>query len=335
MMNKKRALSILNKFPRGRILVIGDIMLDEYVEGSIDRISPEAPIPVVNLFNKEADRRLGGAANVFNNLISLGGKDVFLCGIVGDDANGTRIREGLHARGAETGGIIIEPGRPTIVKTRIIAHNQQVIRLDREDRSPISRSSRQKIIEYIKGKLDTIDAIIISDYEKGLITEPLLREIISHAVKRHLLVAVDPKFSNFKYFKKVTIVVPNIKEARAFARHEIDTHEDVLAAARYILKTLECEYVLLKRGEHGMTLVDKKAHPVHIETAAVEVYDVTGAGDTVMSSLLLAKTAGATWEEAARIANIAAGIVVSHRGTSTVDLDSLKRDIRNNRFSAL
>jgi D-beta-D-heptose 7-phosphate kinase/D-beta-D-heptose 1-phosphate adenosyltransferase len=326
-MDKKRALAILDNFNRGKILVIGDIMLDEYIEGTIDRISPEAPIPVVSLLNREADRRLGGAANVFNNLVSLGGQEIFLCGIVGDDAYGEVIRDKLRTTGSDISGIITEHGRPTTVKTRIIAHNQQVIRLDKEDRTPVAKQTRQQIIDYIQGKLGTVDAVIISDYEKGLITESLLEEILPAAFGKRIIVAVDPKFSNFKHFKKVTVVVPNVKEARAFARHELETTEDIRAAAHYILKTLECEYVLIKMGERGMTLVDNKGHQVSIETAAVEVYDVTGAGDTVISALILAKTAGASWEEAAQIANISAGIVVSHVGTSTVALDGLKSRI--------
>jgi D-beta-D-heptose 7-phosphate kinase/D-beta-D-heptose 1-phosphate adenosyltransferase len=272
---------------------------------------------------------------VFNNLSSLGGKNIFMCGIVGDDAPGATIRKQLHARGAEIEGLVIEPGRPTTVKTRIIAHNQQVIRLDREERAPISRQSRQKVIDYVQEKLSAVHALVISDYEKGLITEPLLREIIASALRRGIVVAVDPKFSNFRHFKKATIVVPNIKEARAFARHELESPEDVLAAARYILKALACEYVLIKKGEQGMTLVDRKGHAVSIPTAALEVYDVTGAGDTVISSLVLAQSAGASWEEAARIANVAAGIAVSHRGTTTVELRELQNRIQNNRFSRL
>ncbi len=334
-MDKKRALSILEKFPEGNIVVLGDLMLDEYIEGSIERISPEAPIPVVNIFNQETDRRLGGAANVFNNLHSLGGRNIFLCGIVGDDDNGARLREKLRRMNGDTEGIIVEPRRPTTVKTRIVAHNQQVIRLDREERAPISKEIRRQVIAYILKKLDHAQALIISDYEKGLITEQLLRVIIPQAVKKNVCVAVDPKFSNFRHFKKATIVVPNVKEAQAFVRHEVKTIDEVVAAARAIIKALDCQYVLVKMGERGMVLVNKTGHCLSIETAAVEVYDVTGAGDTVISALMLARTAGATWEEAARLANAAAGIAVSHLGTSPVALAELKHAIRSNRFPNL
>lgn len=334
-MDKKRALSILEKFPEGHILVIGDLMLDEYIEGSIERISPEAPIPVVNIFNQDTDRRLGGAANVFNNLISLGGRNICLCGIVGDDEKGAILREKLRSMNSDTEGIIVEPHRPTTVKTRIVAHNQQVIRLDREERAPISREIRQQIIAYILKKMDDVQALIISDYEKGLVTEHLLRAIIPRAVKKKICIAVDPKFSNFRHFKKVTIVVPNIKEAQAFVRHEVKTMGEVIAAARAIIKALDCQYVLIKMGERGMALVSSSGKYITIETAAVEVYDVTGAGDTVISTLMLARTAGATWEEAARLANAAAGIAVSHLGTSPVRLEEFKKAIHTNRFPNL
>ena len=335
-MKKERLEEIVSAFPAGRIMVVGDIMLDEYVKGSVERISPEAPIPVVNLHNGTfRDVRLGGAANVFNNIAALGNRNVLLCGVVGDDADGALVRERITSAGADPCCLITEPSRPTTIKTRIIAHNQQVIRLDREERSPIARQSRQKVIDYVKEKLSAVHALVISDYEKGLITEPLLREIIASALRRGIVVAVDPKFSNFRHYKKVTIIVPNIKEARAFARHELESPEDVLAAARYILKALACEYVLIKKGEQGMTLVDRKGHAVSIPTAALEVYDVTGAGDTVISSLVLAQSAGASWEEAARIANVAAGIAVSHLGTTTVELRELQNRIQNNRFSRL
>lgn len=302
-------------------------MLDEYLEGSVERISPEAPIPVVNLINKERDVRLGGAANVFNNLISLGGKDIYLCGVIGNDRNGDLIREKLYDLGAETGGLVLDADRPTTVKTRIIAHNQQVIRLDREERAPISPASQSYLLSFMKDRLGALDAIIFSDYEKGVINGELLEKLLPIATQQNVIIAVDPKFSNFKYFTKTTIIIPNRKEASVFFRHEISDDHDALSAARYILDRLDCECVLLKMGELGMRLVEKKGSDIVIKTAAEQVYDVTGAGDTVISTLVLAKTAGASWEEAARIANIAAGIVIHYVGTSTVTADQLKRAI--------
>jgi len=315
-------------------MVIGDIMLDEYLQGTVERISPEAPIPVVNIVNtSERDVRLGGAANVFNNLVSLGGRDIFLCGVTGDDPDGRLIKDRLQAAGVDDRGLVVDPDRPTSVKTRIIAHNQQVIRLDREERKPISAACRLRLVTYIRQQLDSIDALIFSDYEKGVITKDLLEELLPLAAQKNIIVAVDPKFSNFKYFKAATIIVPNRKEASGFVRHEITTDRDALQAAGYILDSLGCDCVLLKMGERGMRFVDRNGADVAIQTAAEQVYDVTGAGDTVISTLVLARTAGASWQEAARLANIAAGIVIHYIGTSAVSALQLKSMLLENTFS--
>jgi D-beta-D-heptose 7-phosphate kinase/D-beta-D-heptose 1-phosphate adenosyltransferase len=315
-------------------MVVGDIMLDEYVEGIVERISPEAPIPVVNLVNsRKRDVRLGGAANVFNNLVSMGGNEIYLCGVIGDDTNGEFVRERLSEAEIDPGGLIVDSTRPTTIKTRIISLNQQVIRLDREECSPISDETRAGVVNFIKEKVSDLDAIIFSDYEKGVITESLLAEVLPLARQQQVMVAVDPKFSNFKYFKDVTIIVPNKKEASGFARHEIKSEHDALLAARNIFEHLKCKTVLVKLGERGMLLVDGKNDTgVLIKTAAEQVYDVTGAGDTVISTLMLARTSGATWEQAARIANFAAGIVIHYIGTSTVNIEQLKSAIFDNRF---
>jgi D-beta-D-heptose 7-phosphate kinase/D-beta-D-heptose 1-phosphate adenosyltransferase len=334
-MNIERFEKILQAFPRGRIMVVGDIMLDEYVTGSVERISPEAPIPVVNLHNGTArDVRLGGAANVFNNIAALGNRNVLLCGIVGDDADGALVRDRIAAAGADPRCLITDPSRPTTIKTRIISHNQQVIRLDREERSPASQSCRAGLARCIAEHAPDLDAIIFSDYEKGVITPELLFEVLPEITGREgLIVAVDPKFSNFKHFKKATIIVPNRKEASGFLRHEIKTADDALAAARYIMETLGCGRVLVKLGEHGMRLVDGQGLDVSIATAAEQVYDVTGAGDTVISTLVLARTAGATWEEAAAIANVAAGVVIHYIGTSTLTAGQLKNALLHTAFT--
>lgn len=325
-MDSKRLTALLTRFPKSSIMVIGDIMLDEYLEGTVERVSPEAPIPIVNLINnRKRDVRLGGAANVFNNLVSLGSRNVFLCGVVGNDQNGNLIQDMLQDMGAETEGLIVDEGRPTSVKTRIIAHNQQMVRLDREDRTAVPAGIRAQMVRLVRERLDTLDAIIFSDYEKGVINRSLLEEILPAAARKGVIVAVDPKFSNFRYFKKATVVVPNRKEASGFVRHEIITEQDALAAARNILDTLRCACVLVKLGEHGMLLVERAGREVLIQTAAEQVYDVTGAGDTVISTLVLARTAGASWEEAARIANVAAGVVIHFIGTTAVSVQQLKR----------
>ncbi len=332
-MNKKRIESLIDKFSQSRIMVVGDIMLDEYVEGVVDRISPEAPIPVVKLVNnQERDVRMGGAANVFNNLVSLGGRNIFLGGIIGDDTNGTMITEKLNSQGVETAGLIVDSSRPTTLKTRIIAHNQQVIRLDREERMPVSSAGRACLVNFITQRLDELDAIIFSDYEKGVINKELLEEVLPLLEQKDIIIAVDPKFSNFRYFNNATILVPNRKEASGFVRHEIETEQDARAAARDIQENLACECVLLKLGEQGMLLIDGEGEGALIHTAAEQVYDVTGAGDTVISTLVMAKTAGASWKEAARIANVAAGIVIHYIGTSAVTLQQLKCALLDNKF---
>jgi len=328
-MDGKRLSSLFKRFASSRIMVIGDIMLDEYVEGTVERISPEAPIPIVNLINKSRrDVRLGGAANVFNNLVALGGRDVFLCGVLGNDRNGNLVQDMLQNMGAETEGLIVDDGRPTSVKTRIIAHNQQMVRLDREDRTAVSAAIRAQIVRLVKQRLDSLDAIIFSDYEKGVINRALLDDILPAAVHKKVIVAVDPKFSNFRHFQKATIVVPNRKEASGFVRHEIITEQDARAAARSILDALQCSCVLIKLGEHGMLLVQRSGQAQLIQTAAEQVYDVTGAGDTVISTLVLARTAGASWEEAARIANVAAGLVIHYIGTTAVNAQQLRQALR-------
>lgn len=332
--DKQRFESFARRFSENRIMVVGDVILDEYLEGTVDRISPEAPIPVVNLINnRDRDIRLGGAANVFNNLVSLGGK-ILLCGVIGDDEEGRFARERIRAMGADAEGLVLDRDRPTIVKTRIIAHHQQVIRLDREEKRPVSEESRQALSDYISGQLDDLDAIIFSDYEKGVITKELLETVLPLAAKKGVAVAVDPKFTNFRYFRGATIVVPNRKEASGFVRQEITDDDSALSAARYIQHSLESECVLVKLGARGMMLLDQDGGTTFIETAAEQVYDVTGAGDTVISTLVSAKTAGATWEEAARIANLAAGIVIHYVGTTVIKIDQLKKAIFEKRFPA-
>ena len=319
---------LLEKFSRGRIMVVGDLMLDEYRRGVVDRVSPEAPIPVVNLINNaERDVRLGGAANVFNNLISLGATDVVLCGVVGDDPDGEFVRDYLQQKNLTTEGLIVDPDRPTTIKTRIIAHNQQVVRLDREERGPLSSEIRKKLTTFITSRLDSLDAIIFSDYEKGVITPELLEVILPQAKQHGVIVAVDPKFTNFRHFKDVSIIVPNRKEASGFVRNEILSAQDALRAAQDILSGLNCKNVLIKLGEAGMRLVGTDGTDISINTAAEQVFDVTGAGDTVISTLVLARTAGASWQEAARIANVAAGVVIHYIGTTAITRELLRQAI--------
>lgn len=332
MITERKLDALIQRFPSARIMVVGDIMLDQYLTGSVERISPEAPIPIVNLHNSvPPDLRLGGAANVLHNLVSLGNTRALLCGIVGDDQSGTAVKQKLRQLGVSTRYVYTVPGRPTTHKSRIIAHGQQVIRLDREERSPAPEKVQAKIASTILKHAPQLDAIIFSDYEKGVITKELLAKVLPALTSRKdLVVAVDPKFSNFSYFKNVTIIVPNRKEASGFIRHDIITDHDARAAAHTILSSLSCQCVLIKLGEHGMRFVDRNGTDIMIQTAAEQVYDVTGAGDTVIGTLVLARVAGATWEVAARIANVAAGRVIHYIGTSTVNAAQLKHAVLQN-----
>ena len=332
-MEGKTLAALLDNAPSCRIMVIGDIMLDEYLTGTVERISPEAPIPVVNLqCGHERDVRLGGAANVYNNLVSLGTGRVELCGVVGNDADGELLRARMECSGMPSDGLIVDATRPTIVKTRIIAQQQQVIRLDRERRDPVPPECRARVVQHITARLDEVDAVIFSDYEKGLITPQLLDRLLPELQRRGIMVAVDPKFLNFRHFRGVTIVVPNRKEASGYLHRDIVSEQDEQAVGRDMIASLDCYAVLLKLGERGMRLIDRDGGDVRIKTAARQVYDVTGAGDTVISVLTLARAAGASWAQAAVMANLGAGMVINTVGTTAVDAGDLRRELMRNTF---
>jgi len=315
----EQLISYIRNFPQAKTLVIGDLMIDEFIYGRAERISPEAPVPVINVVEKIC--RLGGAANVLVNISALKGEG-FLCGVVGNDEMGDKFKSELHHLHTHGSGIIVEGNRPTTVKTRIIAdQRQQVVRFDHEVKRDISPGSRTKIVSYLKEKAPGVDALIISDYEKGVISSPLLKEALPLAKRRKLIVCVDhPKVHNHTLYKKhAHIITPNKKEAARVSGIEIDTEKDLVEAGKKLLTTLGCGAVLITRGEEGMTLFERgNGRITHIPTKAKEVYDVTGAGDTVIATLTLALAVGASYEEAARIANHAAGIVVSKLGTATV-----------------
>jgi len=326
-------ISYIREFSKARVLVIGDLMIDEFLYGRAERISPEAPVPVVNVIEKKY--RLGGAANVLNNIQALEGKG-FLCGVVGNDGMGTKFTREIKRLGATTAGIITENGRPTTVKTRIIAdQRQQVVRYDQEVRTKITASSRKKIKAYLKSKSKSVSVLTISDYEKGVISTGLLKELLSLSTRNKLIVCADhPKVTNHTvYSKRAHIVTPNKKEAAKVSGIEIETEKDLERAGRKLLATLSCAAVLVTRGEEGMTLFEKgKGNMTHIPTKAKEVYDVTGAGDTAIAILSMALAVGASYEEAARIANHAAGIVVSKLGTATVTPKELIKSIKEDPY---
>jgi D-glycero-beta-D-manno-heptose-7-phosphate kinase len=321
----KRFNSCIDRFSSTRILVVGDIVLDHYIWGKVSRISPEAPVPVVNVTKESL--LLGGATNVVQNIHALGGS-VSVCGVIGTDEAGRQLQRLLHSQKISTDGLIIESTRPTTIKTRIIAHSQQVVRFDREIKDRIEKDTHQNVFGFVKRQISSgLDAIVISDYCKGVVTKELVKDIVRLAKKNRVIVSVDPKVSHFGMYSGATILTPNANEAAIGSKIEIEDEQSLLRAGKLLLKNLHCAAVLITRGEHGMSLFEQGGKVSHIPTVARKVYDVTGAGDTVISALTLAMAAGANMLDAARISNYAAGIVVGIVGTATVRSEELKESI--------
>jgi D-beta-D-heptose 7-phosphate kinase/D-beta-D-heptose 1-phosphate adenosyltransferase len=321
----KRLITLVERFPKTRTLVVGDVMLDHYVWGNVSRISPEAPVPVVSVSRENV--LLGAATNVVNNIHSLGGR-VSVCGVIGHDDAGRQLIHMLRVQGIHTEGLIVEEGRPTTIKTRVIAHNQQVVRFDRETKTGIERDTHRRIFDFVRRQVqEGLDAIVLSDYSKGVITQDLVSDIMKLARKNGVIVSVDPKVNHFGIYRGVTILTPNTREASIGAKIDIEDDKSLLKAGALLLRRLKCDAVLITRGEHGMSLFERGGRITHIPTVAQEVFDVTGAGDTVISVLTLAMAAGARMVDAARISNYAAGIVVGVVGTATVKPEELKRKI--------
>jgi len=290
-------------------------MLDEFVWGEVTRISPEAPVPVVDIRRESV--HLGGAANVLANLIALGAQAKVI-GVTGQDNSGERLRSAVlqESRLQSDDLIIIDKSRPSTVKTRIIAHSQLVVRADREMRTAINGETEQKIIGKLKDALKQADAFVVSDYDKGVVTPRILAEILPLAYE-HMPVLIDPKLRNFDSYRPATLVTPNHHEALRMANLEEDSDAGLHQAAKIIRESLRCDAVLITRGDRGMMLLERDLNPIFVETAAREVYDVTGAGDTVIATLAASLAGGATMLEAAILANHAAGIVVGKVGTAT------------------
>ncbi len=335
----KNLKKIINRFNRANILVVGDLILDEYVWGNVERISPEAPVPVV-----WANKRTyvpGGAANVANNIRSLDA-EVCLVGVVGRDKNTDILFSELRNRKINQRGIFIEPQRQTTLKTRIIAGHQQVVRVDWEHTDPLSRSLSTRIIDFIEKNINNFDAIIIEDYGKGVINEFVLEEIITLAKRYQKVITVDPKEENFQYYHRVTSITPNRRELENAIRNlkikdttnkfklnndRLFTDKDIDSAVRQVLEYLELDSILVTLGEHGMRLFEKNGRITHISTVAQEVFDVSGAGDTVIGAFTLGLSCGASSLEAAHIANFAAGIVVGKIGTAVTTRKELLKKI--------
>ena len=311
----------IDNFGKSMILVVGDIMLDRFIWGNVSRISPEAPVPVVEVERETI--MLGGAANVVNNLVSLGG-NVMMCGIVGDDSTGEQIISKLNELDVDTTGIAIEHDRPTSVKTRIIAHAQQVVRYDWEKKIPLKPKTTKDILNFIQEKKGNLSALIISDYGKGVISRQLMDGLRSATSDCNFPVTVDPNVKNFPLYKDVTVITPNHNQAGEIAGLEIVNEEDLKKVGKKLLNSKKCEALLITRGKDGMTLFEEEGRVTHIKSIARKVYDVTGAGDTVIAALTLGIAGGLDMKSAAYLSNLAAGIVVGEIGTSTVKIDNLK-----------
>ncbi len=315
---------LFKKFSNTGILVIGDLMVDQYIWGRVKRISPEAPVPVVEVTDENL--LLGGAANVAHNVLSLGGK-VFITGAIGIDDLGKILINNLREKGFNTDGIIIDGERPTTVKTRVIAHSQQVVRFDREVKSDISQSTFSLILDYVRTCLPEVKGIIISDYCKGLITKKLIKKLLELAGSK-VFTAADPKIGHFDYYQGVSLITPNINEASFGSGIDIVDGKTLIAAGKVLLKKLRCKAVIITRGDEGMTLFEKSGKISHIPTCAREVYDVSGAGDTVIAALTLTHSAGEKLKDAAIIANHAAGVVIGKVGTAVATQQEILRSIK-------
>jgi D-beta-D-heptose 7-phosphate kinase/D-beta-D-heptose 1-phosphate adenosyltransferase len=315
----------VGKFRGKRILVIGDLMLDRFVWGSVSRISPEAPVPVVEV--RKETTCLGGAANVAANIRALGGIPIPV-GIIGDDFEGRRLRHEFRILGSPVAGLVADRSRATSVKTRIIAHHQQVCRTDREDRTPTSPALHRRVVSRFRKMLQSCAAVVVSDYAKGLISPLLLKEILPMARASGKIVCVDPKLKDLGLYRPATVITPNTLEAERASGVTISNRRDLLRAGKKILRSLRVDYLLITRGEEGMALFQGASGVTHIPTVAREVFDVTGAGDTVISTLTLGLVAGLPILQAAVLANIAAGIVVGKLGTATVTPDELTDRLR-------
>lgn len=322
--SKEKLRHIINNMSDKKIFVIGDIMLDEYLWGNVDRISPEAPVPVVDV--KKETMQLGGAGNVTKNIISLGGK-VLMGTVIGKDHPGENVYSMLHEFKVDCDNVVIDPSRKTSIKTRVVAHSQQVVRIDKEDKDYICENSLKKLTCFSDKEFD---AIIISDYGKGVISKQLITLLVDYANKKHIPIYVDPKERNFEHYHNVDLITPNTKELSFGSGLKINpkSDKDIENAAEILFRKLSCKNILATRGEDGMSLF-YNGRISHIPSYAQKVFDVTGAGDTVMSVFTLAKVAGANLFEAALISNIAAGIVVGQVGAVSVNRDELLDECLN------
>jgi rfaE bifunctional protein kinase chain/domain len=317
---EERLKELLQNFRGKKIAVVGDLMLDRYYWGSVQRVSPEAPVPVVEVESESI--RLGGAANVACNIQALGG-DPVLVGLIGNDHLGHSLLDMLKERNLETRGVVVDASRPTTIKTRVIAHAQHVVRIDNESKADCPDNLVSRLIDAVRYNIREIDGIVIEDYNKGVVTAEVIREVIAVAKKYDKIVTVDPKFNNFAEYKGVTVFKPNRREVEEVLGGRLKTIDDVVSAGQRLLSMLSVQNVLLTRGEQGMSLFEANGGTMHIPTMADHVQDVSGAGDTVIATLTMALAAGAGIREACVLANCAGGVVVGAVGIVPVEPSQL------------
>jgi len=320
--------SLIARFEGRRVAVLGDVMMDRYVWGRVDRISPEAPVPVVEI--EREDFTLGGAGNVAANLAALGARPV-LFGVLGRDAEGATLRDALVARGVGVEGLVDDATRPTTVKTRIIAHAQQVVRADRESRADVTGDALARLLAALERELGACDGLVVSDYGKGVVHPATLERALGLARARGIAVSVDPKESHIDAYRGVSILTPNQHEAGWVQGRRIVDEASLLEVGWGLQKRLDADAVLVTRGPEGMSLFERGGRYTALPTEAREVFDVTGAGDTVVSVVALALAAGAEFPDACRLANHAAGIVIREVGTAACTRDQLLAALDANR----
>ena len=323
---RARLVELVSRFQGLRIMVVGDLILDRFIWGRVERISPEAPVPVIEIVRETV--HLGGAANVAANLMELGATPVPV-GVAGQDEAGQALIEEFKRAAIGLDGVVQDASRATTVKTRIIAHHQQVCRADRETRSPVVGATLKKLLEVSSRIIPGVSAVILSDYSKGVLVTPLVDHLIARCHESGKFLAVDPKAEDFCVYRGASVITPNKKEAERASGLVIADEESLARAGARLLEKTGAEHILITRGEEGMTLISKDGY-FHLPTVAREVFDVTGAGDTVIATLALGVAAGATVREAASLANHAAGVVVRKLGTASASrqelIDSLEND---------
>ena len=323
-MDRDTCFRLLDGFHAARVLVVGDVMLDRFVYGSVERISPEAPIPIVAV-ERTADMP-GGAANVARNIAAMGAR-AHLIGVVGDDASATGLREQIAASPEIAADLIVDHSRPTTVKTRYVADGQQIMRADRESRTPLAADIEARLVTAFVRALDGVSVVLLSDYGKGVLSGTVTRALIDAATRANKPVIVDPKARDFGKYQGATLIKPNRLELQAACGHPCSTQEQVLAAARQLLAGGVCETLVVTRGRDGMSVIGRDSSVTHLTTTARQVFDVSGAGDTAMATLALGMAAGGRVTDAAALANVAAGIAVGKRGTATVSTGEIMAEL--------